>query len=128
MPGRPTKYTPETVERCFEGIRLGLKDKTKIAAYADISVDSFDRWRERYATFADGIKKAEAQRTAGALTVIKQAMTQHWQAAAWLLERTEPEQYGIQRHEVSGDPVNPFRVVIETVALARREPVPELDE
>lgn len=102
---RPTKYTPEIAEKCFEAIRIGVRAKTLIAAYAGISVDSYDRWAQLYTDFADGIKRAEAHRTANALARIHKAMPKSWQAAAWLLERTNPEDYGRtiseQRHTIT---------------------------
>jgi transposase len=91
---RRTKYTPETVKKITDAIRLGAAYEDA-CNYAGISPDTLTRWRDQYADFAEQIKKAEGAATVGWLTKIEDAATNgNWQAAAWKLERRYPDRYG----------------------------------
>lgn len=95
---RPTKYTPETAKKITDAIRVGATYRLA-CDYAGVSEDTFARWRERYADFAEGIKEAEGAGAVGWLAKIEKAANEGvWQAAAWKLERRYPESYG--RHVV----------------------------
>ena len=60
-----------------------------------ISMSAFTDWMNTKEDFAVAIKKARADRTNLLVKCItKEAFSGTWQAAAWLLERTEPEEYG----------------------------------
>ena len=50
-----------------------------------------------YVEFAEEVKKAKALSVSDAVTVINTASSNSWQAAAWMLERRCPEDFG--RHD-----------------------------
>lgn len=47
-----------------------------------------------YLSFARGVARARSSAIVRAEAQIHDAMTRHWQAAAWYLERTNPKRYG----------------------------------
>lgn len=101
---RPSKYTPETAKKITDAIRLGATFGLA-CQYAGISEDTFARWREKYADFAEAVKEAEGAGVVGWLAKIEKAANEGtWQAAAWKLERRYPREYGrtVQEHEHSG--------------------------
>lgn len=49
--------------------------------------------RKRYTDFFERMKKAQVTARINALAVINFAASEEWQAAAWLLERTDPENF-----------------------------------
>lgn len=98
---RRTKYTPETVKRILDAIRLGATYELA-CGYAGVSMDSFARWRDQHADFAEAVKEAEGSGAVGWLARIEQAAKDGtWQAAAWKLERRYPQEYGrtVQEHK-----------------------------
>jgi hypothetical protein len=111
--GRPTKYTPETTKKILDAIRMGSPFRFA-CAYAGISEDAFAVWRERYPDFAEAVKQAEAEAILGRLSRIRRAEEDSWQAAAWLLERRHPGDFGrtVQDVNVGGQPDNPVPIVI----------------
>ena len=103
---RPTKFTPQTIERLLKSLRLGATHKIACAA-AGISDGIFYRWMRQgnetnanpeKVKFVKLVKTATASHAEQCLAVILKAATQEkrWQAAAWLLERRHP---GYSRHE-----------------------------
>lgn len=57
-----------------------------------------------YATFAVAVTKAEAEAEKTFVQRVKTATMEHWQAAAWYLERKNPTDWGRKdRHEHSGE-------------------------
>jgi hypothetical protein len=105
MAGRPTKYTPERVKMITDALKVGATQRLA-CQYAGVSTDSFARWVEKYADFAEAIKEAEGRAAVGWLAKIeKEASDGTWQAAAWKLERLYPAEYGRtvvdQRHSGS---------------------------
>jgi len=102
---RPTKYTPETAKKITDAIRVGATFRLA-CMYGGISEDTFLRWRERYADFADAIKEAEGAGAVGWLAKIEKAANEGvWQAAAWKMERRYPHEYGrtVVSQEHSGE-------------------------
>jgi hypothetical protein len=99
MPPRPLKYTPERADKLIQAIRVGATFRLA-CQYAGISEDTFARWRKGRqgapADFAERVKEAEGAGAIGWLAVIEKAMTEHWQAAAWKLERLHAQDYGRQ--------------------------------
>src|SRR5262245_24838297 len=59
MAGRPTKYTPERVQRIETALAAGATYRLA-CGYAGISEATFTRWRERYADFAELLARVEA--------------------------------------------------------------------
>lgn len=102
MAGRRSKYTPETVDKITQAIRLGATYKLA-CDYAGISEDTFANWKRLHSDFSEAIKTAEGGAVVGWLAKIEKAATEgNWQAAAWKLERRYPEMYGKQRLELTG--------------------------
>lgn len=104
---RPSKYTPERVERFLQAVRLGSPFKFA-AAYAGIDHATYVNWRERYSDFSAQVKEAEAAAVVGWLAKIEKAANEgSWQAVAWKAERRYPEEFGRRERieqtvEVSG--------------------------
>jgi len=69
---------------------------TRRAACAHVGIDhsQFYRWLQRSATFRDAIQKAESDAELRFTTIVAQAATETWQAAAWWLERRRPDDFG----------------------------------
>lgn len=100
--GRKTKLTPDIISRITDGLRLGMT-KEHAAMRGGISETSFYEYLTRaknstqpniYTEFAKAIKKAESDCLDSLLAQVTVASRKHWQAAAWLLERRYPAQYG----------------------------------
>lgn len=108
--GRKTKYTPETVERIIEAVRMGATYKLA-CAYAGIGQSIFHHWMSTKPDFAAAVKEAEA---AGSLELLKRIQREvengAWQAAAWMLERRYPESYGRRVVQHQGDSENPIQI------------------
>jgi len=99
---RPTKLTPESQERILQAIRVGAT-YTDAADYAGVVYDTFNNWMKRgaeaksgiYFEFFNEVKKAQGSAKVGWLAKIEKAANEgSWQAAAWKLERRDPENYG----------------------------------
>ena len=102
--GRPSKLTPETVQKICENIRLGLRYNDAALA-AGVSYSAFNLWRNKgkdqksgkYVEFINALKRAEAEGERALVARIqKAAQGGTWQAAAWILERRHREKWGRQ--------------------------------
>jgi hypothetical protein len=83
---------------------------------------------EPYAGYTDAIKKAEANAQMQALSVVKNAMADNWQAAAWYLERKFPELFGRRdklTQEISTKNNEPLTVDSKTLVLTMLGRIPE---
>lgn len=100
--GRPgiSSFTPETREKILNALRAG---NYRVAAckFAGISDETFRRWMNagkageaEYVDFVEQVKQAEAQAEASLVATIRKAAGDHWQAAAWLLERKYVSRWG----------------------------------
>lgn len=111
---RKTKLTYEIVAQVVELKRDGLCDADIIAALG-VHPSTFYRWLKdgeearsglKRALY-DELKKAESEYKRTLLTTIKSAAecrAQFWTAAAWLLERKYPMEYGkMERKADDGD-------------------------
>ncbi len=105
--GKPTKFTPERIERFLQAVRLGAPYRLA-AQYAGIDHATFYRWIESNATFATQVKEAEGAAVIGWLAKIEKAANEgSWQAAAWKAERRHPDDFARKERveqtvEVSG--------------------------
>jgi len=90
---RPTKYNADIEKKICDALRAGNTRKASYE-YAGIDDATFFRWMLSNASFASAIKKAEADAEVSAVAIIKKAMPETWQAAAWWLERRKPDDYG----------------------------------
>lgn len=110
MAGRRSKYTPETVDKLTQAIRLGAT-YALACNYAGIGVSTFHEWLNAKPEFAEAIKDAEGTGAIGWLAKIEAAASDgNWQAAAWKLERRYPDMYGRNRVELTGANGGPVRV------------------
>lgn len=90
---RPSKYTPEAVQKIVQAVTAGNTRETA-AAYAGITATTLYDWLKHKAEFSEAVKKAEADAEVAAVTIIRTAMPKNWQAAAWYLERKWPDRWG----------------------------------
>ena len=98
--GRRTKLTPELQQRLVQALRVGCTHRTACQC-AGITYSTFYDWlrrgeagNTRYTQFSHAIKRAEVEAMMRALAQINTAMATDWRAAAWLLERSYPHEYG----------------------------------
>ncbi len=98
---RPTKLTPAVQSALVEAVELGATWEAA-AACAGIGPSTLREWRSRgaadeepFAALLADLQKAEGRAISASLQVIRQAASAgQWQAAAWLLERRYPADYG----------------------------------
>lgn len=105
--GRPTKCTPETVDKILGAVRRGhyVETATRLARITD---QTFYSWKERgesgeepFAAFLDALKVAEAEAEDSALLDVRAGATgtesnpgTHWVSAMTFLERRWPARWG----------------------------------
>ncbi len=101
-----TSMTPQARKLLLEALTRGAY-RLAACASAGIPRRTFYDWMAqgqqaieqgkggKYARFVQRVGAAEAAAPIRALEVISKAMTKHWQAAAWFLERTMPHQYSL---------------------------------
>jgi transposase len=104
-PGRPSKISPDRIDRIALAIRAGNYD-TVAAAFAGIDPSTYRRWKargeadrdagrsSRYRELVEAIEQADAEAEAFALAQIRKAADSTWTAAAWFLERKWPDRWG----------------------------------
>ena len=118
-----TACTPELIAAICKHLRIGAyrKDAIKAAGVAETTfyywierggkerrhIDSGKKPRKResaYLKALQSIEKAEAESSLGDLAMITRAAQDGaWQAAAWKLERRNPEQWGRQRLDIQAN-------------------------
>ena len=110
MAGRPTSLTPEVQARIVEAVAAG-NTRHDAAEYAGVGRSTFLAWLARgrkkngrngrpYRDLLDAVKKAEAGAVVRNVAIIQKAANKTWQAAAWWLERKNPQDWAGYRHEV----------------------------
>ena len=92
------KLNEQMVETLSRLVREGCTNK-RACTIAGISQSTFYRWVNQPSTslereLSDALKKASAERIHMMEQKIIAAADDTWQAAAWYLERTCPEEYG----------------------------------
>ena len=120
--GRPSKLTDDTVRKLNQGLKLGLSQK-KAANFAGISETTFYRWQREFKRIdndcqgnSDLIKNADdlnlwefwqslkKSRIEGELAhvanITEAANNGVWQASAWFLERSNPQDWGKDKREL----------------------------
>lgn len=100
-----SKFTDGAKERLLVAIRKGLYPETA-CALAGICKQTLHNWLTKgrrfpqhgnpYWEFALDFESALAESEERDIEVIDAARTEHWQAAAWKLERRHPERWGRQ--------------------------------
>ncbi len=120
---RRSKLTPETQQAIVNALNSGNWLETA-ASYAGIAPATLYNWLERgrnerdridndedarpeeahYVEFLEAVEKARSQAQVRAVGLIqKAAIDGTWQAAAWFLERSNPQHWGrYHRMEVTG--------------------------
>lgn len=120
---RKSKYTPETVAKVVQAIKLGATYELA-AGYAGITFQTFNEWRKAKPEFSEALNHAEGTGAILWLAKIEQAATEgNWQAAAWKLERRYPHMYGRNLHEMTGangGPIQHEHTVIDAERLDAR--------
>jgi transposase len=118
--GRHTILTPELREKFMRIIENGNSRRNACDAIG-FSESTLYLWLQRaekepgseFSEFSESLKKAEAAAERAAVAVIRSAMTEHWQAAAWFLERKFPENWGRkEKIEHSGPDRGPIQPAI----------------
>ena len=120
--GRRSKLTDDTVRKLNQGLKLGLSQK-KAANFAGISETTFYRWQREFKRIdndcqgnSDLIKNADdlnlwefwqslkKSRIEGELAhvanITEAANNGVWQASAWFLERSNPQDWGKDKREL----------------------------
>ena len=123
---RPTKFTAETVERLLNAIKVGLPYHLAADA-AGISLATFNEWqrgeiarsadKHLKAYFLDELTRAKGTAALRNAAIVSKAATEDWRAAAWILERRFPQDFGKQALEISGPNSGPIQV--EAVQLQK---------
>lgn len=111
MAGRPSQLTDPLRERILSLIREGNYASDACSA-CGVNKGTYTSWINRgnadikngknsaFAEFARQVKQARDEATAALVKTIKSASERQWQAAAWLLERTRPDQWADNRREI----------------------------
>ena len=100
--GRPTKLVPEIVEILLAALaeHCSIVDACRIAGISD---RTYRRWQaeaeeggegsELFASFLSAVQRTRAEARRGALKLIQDAGKLDWKAAAWFVERSDPENW-----------------------------------
>jgi transposase len=123
--GRPTKLTEELIETIAISVQLGCSYETAAAA-AGVARSTFNVWLRKgkngegtrlQRKLIDRIETAAGLRVQGKLAQINQAaQAGDWKAAAWILERIDPDQFA-QTQRVHGQIAHEHRVTFDLAAL-----------
>ena len=131
--GRPTKLTDNTIKKLETALKIGLSQK-KAAIYSGISERTFYLWQKKYKeiekecngdpdniknaddldlfNFFQSIKKAKIDGELNHLGVITKAADNGvWQASAWFMERSNPEEWGRREKNNDSDDEDGKRVI-----------------
>lgn len=89
---RPTKYCEPLADAIVSALELGNTRKTSYML-AGISADSFAAWMKKFDSFRAAVKAAEQKAIARNVGLINSAAVKNWKAAAWFLERKDPDNW-----------------------------------
>lgn len=123
---RTTKRTAERVERILEALSGG-QTRRVAAACGGVSDDTLRRWIMADRELSKRVSAAESQAEIALVTCIRNAANHDWRAAAWLLERRDPERWSIryQQHlSVHAMTQNQVKVRVEYVDQVETATVP----
>lgn len=102
------KFFPKIIKAICAHIEMGVTQRDA-AALEDVAEDTFYTWMKK-PEFSEPIKKARLLCKARNVKLISKAAITRWQAAAWSLERTYPEDYALRaRLEHTGKGGGPIR-------------------
>lgn len=91
--GRPHKLTGALRERLRRLIRSGVS-QDRAARMAGIHPDTLGRWKNDVPGFAGELEAARAESSGFLEKLIALAARRDWKAAAWILERRHPAEFG----------------------------------
>ena len=119
MVGRPTKLTPEAQEIIIGGIAAGLTYRLSCQR-AGVTPTTFYVWLEKgaaqrggiYSEFADAVARAKSDSALRLVSTIMLQAPADWRAAAFILERRFPDDYG-KRTEITGKEGGPVAVKVD---------------
>jgi len=92
IPGRPRAFDDIRRAEVFALLLQGFTVR-QAAGYLGCAVRTIQREAKRDREFRRQLRSAEISARLDLLKLMRQAAKTHWRAAAWLLERTEPERY-----------------------------------
>lgn len=119
--GRPSRLTPEIAKEIVDAISIGVP-RDMAAKSVGVQPSTLYQWlskgregNEDYREFSEAVEKADSLVVKRALVRITQAATkeQHWTAAAWLLERKHPAEFGQRVRVVVEEQLNEFLNTLE---------------
>lgn len=119
--GRPSKLNEVVKKRLIGALERGAY-KEDACHYAGISVATFYRWMDKgeaqekgeYKQFREAVELAEANSTMISLdTIVKAEQEGDWRAAAWKLERRQPDRWGrVERQTIKAEHSGEIRITI----------------
>jgi transposase len=100
MSGRPTSCTPELIANMAECLELGYTIKLACEA-CGIVTSTFADWmnkgeagEEPFTEFSSAVRAAQKKAADYHLRSVQKHANVDWRAAAWMLERRFPDDYG----------------------------------
>lgn len=91
MAGRPSKYTPERVQRIIKALEGGNTRRASCSA-GGIDEETFARWLKSHADFGDSVREAELK--AELFHVQQLYIAGDWRASLAWLERRRHQDWG----------------------------------
>lgn len=120
-PGRPSKLTAATKQKLTRAIALGATYELACQS-AGIAYQTFRQWMLKgeaaqtgeYRDFVEAVRASEGRGAVLKLGKIDRAALDDWRAAAWILERRYPKQFG--KAAVESEAQREFeRTVMDTI-------------
>ena len=124
-PQTSTFLTPEERRDVLAILGLGC-DEGLAAAYVGRPVECLATTARRFKTFRRDLEKAKTQARVNLIVNVRNASRneRYWRAAAWALERLDPERYGPERLKPAADAAR-YRPMIESLVEILLEEIPE---
>ena len=91
-----TKYCAEIVDAICDGLVAGLSIKA-VCGIVNISEQTYYNWMEKYPDFNEAVNSTRPAFEAQMLEIIKQQAHDDWRAAAWILDRRYPREWGAHK-------------------------------
>ena len=92
--GRPTKYTPDRVDKILSLLRAGNTRRAASLA-SGVTYTTFAEWVLAFPDFAEQVEMAEGEAESVHIqNILRAASTGSWQASAWWLERRRHGEWG----------------------------------
>jgi hypothetical protein len=122
-PGRPRSLTLKKQQELLAHVARGgtVEEAAKIVG---VSIRTVQREAKGNEHFDHDLQLAQHTATVDPETLMKRAARTHWRAAAWLLERTDPDRYG-KRSPTSCRPENVYDMAYWLIETALESVPPE---